>query len=567
MISKIEESSLLDRGGRPTLRDLLSQIVYDPAHAHISLRNARLVLHRASIAVDLQEDLVRRFGPHEARVILLRLGFQAGTKDAEFIRTAWPGLDMGDAFTAGTRLHTMTGVVRVQTVYNDFDFKQNKFAAEFLWHGGMEATESLNRQREVSEPVCWMQVGYASGYASYFFDKLIVYKETECAAMGHKHCRVTGRTADAWGTDDPIVRIFREEVVPSLAELPRLRLAMHVPPKTASKRGEAASLEDAVLEPVRSRLDRVAAHGQPALIVGPNGCGKHLAARYLHHRRHGIGGRLRRLVCRSITSEQIEDWLRKLKQSRETWLLENIETLPEECQLLLAERIENQDLPQGLQLAGTSIHRLSELIAMPALRRDFLFALAVLPIELSGLQDRRGDVADIAHAMLAGMSESEVSPQYRLSRAALEALKAMALPGNLPQLRSVLLSATFDAELDGGKGHLREIEPKHFSRDLITAPPCTADTYVGGIVDQLAARSFTIGELNQQVYAEALRRSGGKVSTAARMLGITRPQFVYRARELSPGIGDPHDRAAPAGARRPRVPPGEPPAPTRNDAA
>ena len=221
MISKIEESSVLDRGGRPTLRDMLSQIVYDPAHAHISLRNARLVLHRASIAVQLQEELVRRFGPHEARVILLRLGFQAGTQDAEFIRTAWPGLDMGDAFTAGARMHTMPGVVRVQTVYNDFNFKQNKFAAEFLWHGGMEATEFLNRQRNASEPVCWMQVGYASGYASYFFDKLIVYKETECAAMGHKHCRVTGRTADAWGADDPTVRMFREEVVPSLAELPR----------------------------------------------------------------------------------------------------------------------------------------------------------------------------------------------------------------------------------------------------------------------------------------------------------------------------------------------------------
>ena len=90
MISKIEESSLLDRGGRPTLRDMLSQIVYDPAPAHISLRNARLVLHRASIAVQLQEELVRRFGSHDAQVILLRLGFQAGTQDAEFIRTAWP---------------------------------------------------------------------------------------------------------------------------------------------------------------------------------------------------------------------------------------------------------------------------------------------------------------------------------------------------------------------------------------------------------------------------------------------------------------------------------------------
>ena len=111
----------------------------------------------------------------------------------------------------------------------------------------------------------------------------------------------------------------------------------------------------------------------------------------------------------------------------------------------------------------------------------------------------------------------------------------MALPGNLPQLRSVLLSATFNAKLDGGNGLLEEIQPKHFSRELAAASPSSADTYVGGIVDQMAAKSLTINELSQRIYAEALRRSGGRVSTAARMLGITRPQFVYRARGIEPG--------------------------------
>jgi DNA-binding NtrC family response regulator len=290
-----------------------------------------------------------------------------------------------------------------------------------------------------------------------------------------------------------------------------------------------------VLEPVRSQLDSVAAGELPALIVGPHGCGKHLAARYLHHQRHGTGGRLRRLVCRSLTSEQIDIWLRKLKQSRETWLLENIETLSEECQLLLAERVESRDLPPGLQLAGTSTHRLSELIAMPALRRDFLFALAVLPIELLGLQHRRGDIADIARAMLAAMSENEALPQHRLSRAALDSVKGIALPGNLPQLRSVLLNALFKARFDGGNELPGEIQPKHFSSELALASPSSADTYVGGIVDQMAAKSLTMSELNQRIYAEALRRSDGRVSTAARMLGVTRPQFVYRARGIESG--------------------------------
>ena len=50
-------------------------------------------------------------------------------------------------------------------------------------------------------PACWMQIGYASGYASAFMGKLIVYREVECAAMGHAHCRNKGRPADEWDGD------------------------------------------------------------------------------------------------------------------------------------------------------------------------------------------------------------------------------------------------------------------------------------------------------------------------------------------------------------------------------
>ncbi|MCK1576830.1 hypothetical protein IVB09_35890 [Bradyrhizobium sp. 174] len=54
------------------------------------------------------------------------------------------------------------------------------------------------------------------------------------------------------------------------------------------------------------------------------------------------------------------------------------------------------------------------------------------------------------------------------------------------------------------------------------------------IVDQLAARSLTINELNRRIYTEALRRSDGNASKAARMLGITTPQFVYRGSRIEP---------------------------------
>ena len=98
-----------------------------------------------------------------------------------------------------------------------------------------------------------------------------------------------------------------------------------------------------------------------------------------------------------------------------------------------------------------------------------------------------------------------------------------------------VLNALFKARFDGGNELPGEIQPKHFSSELALAPPSSADTYVGGIVDQMAAKSLTMSELSQRIYAEALRRSDGRVSTAARMLGVTRPQFVYRARGIESG--------------------------------
>lgn len=55
------------------------------------------------------------------------------------------------------------------------------------------------------------------------------------------------------------------------------------------------------------------------------------------------------------------------------------------------------------------------------------------------------------------------------------------------------------------------------------------------ILDLITEKKLTINDLNQQIYTEALQRSGGKVSAAARMLGITRPQLVYRAKATALG--------------------------------
>ena len=214
MKTPFEPSRLLDRGGKPTVRELLSSLVFNPVDGTIRLNGDRIVMQRAAVGVELRRELIRLLGPQEARIFLMRLGFLSGQADARFVRTNWPNLDIGDAFTAGTRLHTFSGVVRVETIYNDFDFRKKRFAAEFLWHDSVEAAEFRRLRRKTTEPVCWTQLGYASGYASEFFDTLIIYKEVECAAAGAPPLpgrRKAGRCLGAGRPgSDPVSRAHRD---------------------------------------------------------------------------------------------------------------------------------------------------------------------------------------------------------------------------------------------------------------------------------------------------------------------------------------------------------------------
>jgi hypothetical protein len=113
-------------GGKPTVRELLSSLVFNPVDGTIRLNGERIMMQRAAVGSELRRELISLLGPHETRVFLIRLGFMSGRADARFIRSRWPSLDIGDAFTAGTRLHTFSGIVRVETVYNEFDFRTSR---------------------------------------------------------------------------------------------------------------------------------------------------------------------------------------------------------------------------------------------------------------------------------------------------------------------------------------------------------------------------------------------------------------------------------------------------------
>jgi hypothetical protein len=461
----------------------------------------------------------------------MRLGFLSGRADARFVRTGWPGLHIDDAFTAGTRLHTFSGVVRVEPVFIEVDFRKKRFAGEFNWYDSVEAADFVRNNQHTTEPVCWTQLGYASGYASEFFDMLIVYKEVQCAAEGHAHCRVVGKPADLWGPNDPEVMLFRERIAgPADAAFAEPRRAL------AARTADTAltELDRIVLEPVRNDLDRFAPMALPLLIEGPPGTGRARAARYLQRASGGSGGEIRQVAGRLAGEEICAEIGRTVRGARrspttEILLIDGVEEVPADIQPRLARAIE-----EGLRVGGPRVLALASLgpadrSARSLLHENLWYALSALTVRMPSLAERASDRLAIAGVLLAALSARMGMPAATLDAAASDLVQRAAWPGNIRQMRSVLAAALAAHRLAG------PLTGAELAVQLERMTPLSCRSVQGEEGDRrawldraLSAGGFSMAELERELYDAAVARTDGNLSAAARLLGLTRAQLAYR---------------------------------------
>jgi Activator of aromatic catabolism/Sigma-54 interaction domain/V4R domain/Bacterial regulatory protein, Fis family len=511
------EGALMERAGRPTLRELLRDLVFSPASGTIRLNKERLILQRANHTVRLRDQLVGRYGRDEAFVILTRVGFIMGMEDADFVRRSWPGLDPGDAFTAGTRLHMLCGCVRLKTVHNDFDFRKGRFSGEFIWHASAEAGEHGRNPLRAGEPVCWSQVGYASGYATRNFGKLIVYKEVECLGAGDAHCRVIGKPAEVWGDDDSIVQLYKRDVLP-----PEVGRA------AAPREAPEDPLTSLILSPVRKRLDQIARFDAPVLITGEAGAGKRTAVRLWSEIRFGADGNLEMAACDGLDQLTLEAILnrtggsrgRRTRRGQTRVALTDLEHLAAPLQRYLARRLDEGDT----RVAATSRLPLSALMSSGMLDASLLHRLSVATVTMPPLRTRPGDIAPLADLLLARAARRHGVKEPTLSKDAREALSALEFRGNITELNALLTAALIanEGKSTVGAERLRGAAPE-------------APANIEGLT-QLAPFStgaMTLEGFNNRLLDDALRQCHGNLSAAARLLGLSRAQFAYRLKKAA----------------------------------
>lgn len=162
-----------------------------------------------------------------------------------------------------------------------------------------------------------------------------------------------------------------------------------------------------------------------------------------------------------------------------------------------------------------------------AFRADLYYRLAAFPIHLPPLRARPADVRPLATRFLATYAARAGRPNLLLGEDALGVLARRSWPGNVRELEHAIARAVVVAT--GAAVRPEDLA----SPDEVDESPSESAATLGC----LPAEGINLPALVRGLVVEALARSGGNLSAAARLLGISRAALRYRVRKYGIAYG------------------------------
>jgi len=180
--------------------DLLSsQLEQRVSEGKLIAHGRRALLIDPSVFDALHTELAGFLGEDEARGALNRLGYAMGHSAARRLRDRYHWNDEQEWIAACPILMSWSGLASAKLNNLAFDPSRGSFQAEFAWTGSYESEQHLHHSGVSQSPVCWMLVGYVSGYCSLAADQRLLCLEMECVGKGDIQCIALVKPIAAWG--------------------------------------------------------------------------------------------------------------------------------------------------------------------------------------------------------------------------------------------------------------------------------------------------------------------------------------------------------------------------------
>jgi len=433
-------------------------------------------------------------------------------------------------------------------------------AVPYQWEHSWEAEVHKRNFGPQAHPVCWMLIGYASGYTSAFMGRTILFKETSCAGMNDAHCRIVGKPREEWPDAEELSCWFKAESMLSTihtlqTEVESLRLEIAPDADKTRLIGQSEAFDAAY-----ALLRTAAPTKVTVLLTGETGVGKERFARALHALSPRADKPFVAVNCAAIPHALIESELfgaekgaytgsqaarpgRFERAEGGTLFLDEIGELPLEVQAKLLRVIQEGEVERlgstgsrkiDVRLVAATNQDLSRAVQEGRFRADLYYRINVYPVVIPPLRERQDDIEPLAHAMLARFAILHGKPVPVFTDHACDALRRYSWPGNVRELenlieRAVILS-TPNREIEARDLFPGMSFPAGASVDRSGQIKEAAATQIDcqSLLDQLQNSGKGLEQLEHALLHEAVDRANGNLAAAARMLGLTRPQLSYR---------------------------------------
>ncbi len=293
---------------------------------------------------------------------------------------------------------------------------------------------------------------------------------------------------------------------------------------------------------VLDQAARVAPHDTTVLIQGETGTGKELLARAIHHNSRRKNKPFITINCGAIPRDLVEselfgytrgaftgatmDRAGKIELADNgTLFLDEIGELPLEAQVKLLRVLQQGEISKigsshpvkvNVRVIAATHRNLSSMIEDENFREDLYYRLAVVPLHLPPLRERKEDIPELVEHMFRKIRERHGLNSVSLGASVMPHLLAYRWPGNLRELENMIERLLVLAPRD-------EIGVADLPEEVRKSRPSSS-----ALLLDLPDNGISLEGVERELIVRALERSGGNQTQAARYLDISRRTLAYR---------------------------------------
>jgi two-component system NtrC family response regulator len=297
-----------------------------------------------------------------------------------------------------------------------------------------------------------------------------------------------------------------------------------------------------VLLRVLEMASRVAAADSTVLIRGETGTGKELLARAIHHNSRRSSRPFVTINCAAIPKELLESELfghtrgaftgahtakvGKIELADGgTLFLDEVGELPVEMQVKLLRVLQQGEIEKvgsaatgrvNVRVVAATNRNLQAMIEDQTFREDLYYRLAVVPLELPPLRERRDDIPDLVQHVFARVTERQGLAGMRIAPEVVSQLTRYRWPGNVRELENVIERMVVLA----GSNEIGTADLPEEIRRI----PAARDSFLL----ELPEAGVSLEGIERELLVRALDKFGWNQSQAARYLDISRRTLIYR---------------------------------------